>query len=202
MIIARVLYLIHKITNGFSKVSAVTRLTPAKTLVCIGSGGHTTEMLSIIKNLDFKRYSPRFYVIAKSDEISLRKVKHIEQVKNSEAYYIKTIPRSRNVGQSYFSSIVTTLYSVVYCIPLVIKIRPDLILCNGPGTCIPICITAFLLKLGFISDTRIVFIESFCRTRSLSLTAKILMYIADNFIVPWPTLKQKLKRSEYIGQLL
>ncbi|KRT81207.1 hypothetical protein AMK59_5181, partial [Oryctes borbonicus] len=80
--IARVLYLIHKITNGFSKVALTKRTVPAKTMICIGSGGHTTEMLCIIKNLNFNRYSPRNYIIANTDSTSLKKVNEMESMKN------------------------------------------------------------------------------------------------------------------------
>lgn len=141
-------------------------------------------------------------MVANSDNTSLMKIHSMEQKTDNLNYFIKRVPRSRHVGQSYFSSIITTLYSVFYCIPLVIKIRPDLILCNGPGTCIPICVIAFILNVAFITETRIVFIESICRTKTFSLSGKILMYLADNFIVQWPSLKQKLKRSEYIGRIL
>lgn len=202
IIIARTLYEIHKVTNGLSQHPCKKRSSPAKTLICIGSGGHTTEMLTLVKNLDFRKYNPRYYIIANSDITSTLKVQSMEKENNDFNYFIKEIPRSRHVGQSYISSVITTLYSIAYCIPLLIKIRPDLILCNGPGTCIPICIISFVLKIMFIANTRIVFIESFCRTKTLSLTGKILIYIADNILVQWPSLKKKLKRSEYIGNIL
>lgn len=200
LIIARVTYLMHKITTGFSKYAA-KRNTPCKTIICIGSGGHTTEMLQLIQNINFENYSPRYYIMAHSDITSLNKVQKLEESKNfiiDKDYFISKIPRSRSVGQSYITSIFTTLVSIFYSIPILLRLRPDLILCNGPGTCIPICILSFLLKCAFISDTKIVFIESFCRTKTFSLTGKILTYIADNFIVQWPSLKLKLRRADYI----
>jgi hypothetical protein len=41
--------------------------------------------------------------------------------------FYKRIPRSREVGQSYFTSILTTLRSQLYCIPLMLRLRPDLV---------------------------------------------------------------------------
>lgn len=206
VILLRVFYLMHKITTGHTKVNDGARNRPAKMLVCVGSGGHTTEILSLVGSLDLDKYSPRYYVLANTDNVSTFKVHNLENSKSSELepkdYHILEIPRSRIVHQSYFTSIFTTLYSLIHCVPLMIRIRPDLILCNGPGTCVPVCIIAFLLKAAFICDTRIVFIESFCRTKTFSLTGKILIYFADNVLVQWPSLKQKLKRADYIGQLL
>ncbi|XP_030762636.1 UDP-N-acetylglucosamine transferase subunit ALG14 homolog isoform X2 [Sitophilus oryzae] len=196
--------MIHKITTG-SNLYAPKRSAPCKTAICIGSGGHTTEMLKLIENISFQHYNPRYYFISSSDKTSLRKVTDFESDKSfaiNKDYFICYIPRSRAVNQSYISSVFTTLISVFYSFPHFLKIRPDMLLCNGPGTCIPLCIISFVLKCCFICNTRIIFIESFCRTKSFSLTGKILIYIADNFLVQWPYLKIKLKRSEYIGQLL
>lgn len=206
IIIARLLFVIHKITTGHSRESFTKRSKPCKTIICIGSGGHTTEMLQLINTIEFSRYSPRYYFLARSDITSREKIQRLEEIKShkidTSEHKIISIPRSREVHQSYLTSIFTTLISIAYSIPLVLKIRPDLILCNGPGTCIPVCLVGFLLKVAFITDTRIVFVESFCRTKTFSLSGKILMYFADNFLVQWPSLKRKLKRAEYIGQLM
>ncbi|KAG6784863.1 hypothetical protein POTOM_010573 [Populus tomentosa] len=54
--------------------------------------------------------------------------------------------RSREVGQSYLTSVGTTL-AMSHALWLMIRIRPQVVLCNGPGTCVPLCIIAFLFKL-------------------------------------------------------
>ena len=46
----------------------------------------------------------------------------------------------------------------------------QLLLCNGPGTCLPIIILARLLSI--VSPCTIVYVESVCRVTSLSLTAR------------------------------
>lgn len=200
--IARFLFVMHKITTGHTRIAEMKRNSSVKTLICVGSGGHTTEMLQLIKGIDLARYSPRYYVMAETDTTSFSKVAKFEGDNDKGNYESFKIPRSREVRQSYITSIFSTTYSILCSIPLVLRLRPDLILCNGPGTCIPICVLAFILKVCFICDTRIVFFESFCRTETFSLTGRILMYFADNIIVHWQSLKQKLKRSDYIGQLL
>lgn len=202
LIILRFIFLIHKITSGHATKTSTKRKTPAKTVICIGSGGHTTEILELVKQLNNKHYSPRLYIVAKSDSTSISKIQSFESKEKEQDHKIIRIPRSRVVGQSYITSTFTTLYSILYSIPIMIRIRPDLILCNGPGTCIPICAIAFILKAAFICDTRIIFIESFCRIKTFSLTGKILIYIADNIVVQWPTLRNRLERATYLGQLL
>uniref|UniRef100_A0A663MHN2 UDP-N-acetylglucosamine transferase subunit ALG14 n=1 Tax=Athene cunicularia TaxID=194338 RepID=A0A663MHN2_ATHCN len=76
------------------------------------------------------------------------------------------------------------------------------ILCNGPGTCVPVCISALLLGLLGIKRVIIVYVESICRVETLSLSGKILYYFSDYFIVQWPDLKKKYPKSVYLGRIV
>lgn len=40
----------------------------------MGSGGHTTEMISLLKEMN-DAYSPRIYIIAETDQMSQQKVR-------------------------------------------------------------------------------------------------------------------------------
>jgi beta-1,4-N-acetylglucosaminyltransferase len=71
---------------------------------------------------------------------------------------------------------------------------------NGPGVCIPPCLIAFILKVIGLKHVSIVFIESLARVKKLSLTGKILLPIADRFLVQWPYLKGSI--AEYHGRLV
>ncbi|CAK9820560.1 UDP-N-acetylglucosamine transferase subunit ALG14 homolog [Anthophora plagiata] len=153
-------------------------------MIILGSGGHTAEMIRILVYLNFKNYSPRIYVHADTDLMSMEKVKNLE--KDNTDYKILKISRSREIHQSYYTSVYTTIRAILESFPLFWTECPELVLCNGPGTCVPLCIIAFLFKVFLITQTTIIFIESFCRVTSLSLTGKILYYIADHQIVQWP----------------
>ncbi|KAG7165907.1 UDP-N-acetylglucosamine transferase subunit ALG14-like, partial [Homarus americanus] len=50
-----------------------------KTLVVLGSGGHTGEMLKMVATLDPFCYSPRVYVVAATDAISLKRLSQMEE---------------------------------------------------------------------------------------------------------------------------
>lgn len=67
------------------------------------------------------------------------------------------------------------------------------------GTCVPLCLVAFVYKLFGVMNTEIIFVESFCRVQKLSLTGRILYHIADKFIVLWPDLVHNYPRAEYLG---
>ncbi|KAM7246280.1 hypothetical protein CapIbe_002578 [Capra ibex] len=177
-------------------------------LVVAGSGGHTTEILRLLENLS-NAYSPRHYIVADTDEMSTHKINSFEQIRadrNPSAtfpeYYVHRVPRSREVQQSWLSSVLTTLYSMCLSFPLTYRVKPDLVLCNGPGTCVPICISALLLGILGIKKVIIVYVESICRVEHLSLSGKILFHLSDYFIVQWPTLKEKYPKSVYLGRIV
>ncbi|KFO98675.1 UDP-N-acetylglucosamine transferase subunit ALG14, partial [Calypte anna] len=168
-------------------------------------GGHTTEILRLLSCLS-ESYCPRHYVLADSDKMSEAKIRSFEQKRaetfSSAQFTLDRIPRSREVRQSWTTSVVTTLYSILYSLPLIYKLKPDLILCNGPGTCVPVCISALLLGLLSMKRATIVYVESICRVETLSLSGKILYYFSDYFIVQWPALKEKYPKSVYLGRIV
>ncbi|XP_028608029.1 UDP-N-acetylglucosamine transferase subunit ALG14 homolog [Grammomys surdaster] len=177
-------------------------------LIIAGSGGHTAEILRLVGSLS-SAYSPRHYIIAESDEMSAKKIHSLELARAQSGsateypkYHLHRIPRSREVRQSWLSSVFTTLYSMWFSFPLVHRIKPDLVLCNGPGTCVPVCVSALLLGILGIKKVIIVYVESICRVETLSLSGKILRHLSDYFIVQWPTLKEKYPKSVYLGRIV
>lgn len=190
---------------------------PLKTMVVLGSGGHTTEMLSMIRPLDPKLFHPILFVKAQTDTTSLQRLKHQRMILSANdnnnnrsndddttaPLVVFDIPRSREVGQSYFTSIFTTLRSFVTCAGLVLYHRPRIVLCNGPGTCLPVAIAGLLLgKFLGIFPITLVFVESFCRVDTLSLTGKIMYWIADLFVLHWQELHDKYPFSVLAFQFL
>lgn len=182
LILARACYLI------LVKSNKPRKSCPTKVLIILGSGGHTAEMLRIVKHLDIKNYTPRVYIHAQTDKLSAEKVRDLEG--DNKDYKIMKIYRSREVRQSYLTSIWTTVLAILNCLPILWRENPELILCNGPGTCVPLCVIAFLFKVLFITENIIIFIESFCRVKTFSLTGKILYYLADHVIVQWAYLSK------------
>uniref|UniRef100_A0A452HQX1 UDP-N-acetylglucosamine transferase subunit ALG14 n=1 Tax=Gopherus agassizii TaxID=38772 RepID=A0A452HQX1_9SAUR len=181
------------------------RTAPLSLLVVAGSGGHTTEILRLLSSLS-QSYSPRHYIFADSDKMSEDKIRTFEQKRaetfSNSQFTLNRIPRCREVCQSWSSSVLTTLYSILYSFPLTFRLKPDLILCNGPGTCVPICISALLLEILALKKVIIVYVESICRVETLSLSGKILYYFSDYFIVQWPALKEKYPKSIYLGRIV
>ncbi|KAK2859285.1 hypothetical protein Q5P01_003905 [Channa striata] len=176
---------------------------PIAVLVVAGSGGHTTEILRLMECLS-TAYTPRHYVIAETDKMSEEKICTFESSKqhSDSQFTICRIPRSREVHQSWSSTVVSSLNALWYSLPLVFRLRPDMVLCNGPGTCVPLCMAGLLLGILGMKKVLIVYVESICRVQTLSLTAKILYPISDYFFVQWPSLRDKYPKSIFLGRIV
>ena len=113
------------------------------------------------------------------------------------------IPRAREVGQSWITSILYTAYAFLFCLSLIWKKRPKLVLVNGPGTCVPVVLATRLFSLLTVFRTKVVFVESICRVKTLSMSAKIMMKLKllDVIIVQWPELAHKYPETKYIGKV-
>jgi beta-1,4-N-acetylglucosaminyltransferase len=106
-------------------------------------------MIRFLNTLPLDKYSPRVYVVANTDQDSAGHAASFEQSKqqNASLHSIKIIPRSREVGQSYSSSVFTTIKSLIFSVRMMLTEKPDVLLTNGPGTCVPIAVLALMLKV-------------------------------------------------------
>ncbi|PHU25240.1 hypothetical protein BC332_03572 [Capsicum chinense] len=147
--VVRISYVIYRSSKPLHSKSSRS----LSTLIVLGSGGHTAEMLNLLYVLQTRRFKRRYYVAAATDNMSLQKA-HVfedsllgkEALEEAGGAEFMQIYRSREVGQSYITSVRTTLVAIAHALWLMIKIRPQVILCNGPGTCIPLCVIEFLFK--------------------------------------------------------
>ena len=195
--------------SGQSKRS---RQCPVKMMVVLGSGGHTSEMLGFLTKISVMKYSPLVFVAGASDVFSESRLRKWEKehIKSSKTAPLVYISRAREGGQSWVSTLFTFSKAMLDSLVVVFRERPEIIACDGPGTCLPICFAGFLLRVFGIVNTKIVFVESFARVKSLSLTGWVLLFLADRFVVQWQSLLEKKVLgkplsawgAQYIGNIL
>ena len=151
------------------------------------------------------------------------------------SYSIVTVPRARRVHQSYLTAPLSTLQCFWACLlmlrglhpdqgPLpsnILSAYPDLILSNGPATAVCVILAAKALRLcRYLNpprntedsvllkyQLRTIFVESWARVTTLSLSGKLLMPFVDRFLVQWPALEGKaawkgMRKTEYVGALV
>ncbi|EEB09603.1 UDP-GlcNAc transferase associated protein Alg14 [Schizosaccharomyces japonicus yFS275] len=170
-------------------------------LAFFGSGGHTAEMMSLLNALNSTLYPVRTYVTGRDDKMSQKKAKVLMSQQADLRTQLLSVPRARYVKQSWLTTPFTAFISLFGALRVIFMNEfgtPDVLLCNGPGTCVLICFSAMLARL-LGKPIKIVYVESFARVRSLSLSGKILMPFVDRFLVQFPELVEKYKKAEYIG---
>lgn len=98
----------------------------------------------------------------------------------------------------------------------------DVLLVNGPGTCVLVVAVSWIRRVNHccchidedtypgvqsahahvyvqflgLNYTRIIYVESFARVKSLSLSGKILRPFVDTFVVQWPDAGGEGKAAE------
>jgi beta-1,4-N-acetylglucosaminyltransferase len=175
-------------------------------MIVLGSGGHTGELLIMIQKLDFTKFSKIFLVSSHNDLRSEGKAKEVLRINemnelDKKRFFFLKIYRSRNVGQSFTSSIFTTIFALFHSIFLIIRSRPNLLITNGPGVSLPLVYIGYVLKkLKILVEFKVLFIESYCRTRSVSLAGKLIQPVSDRFIVLWESLSSA--KREYLGKII
>ena len=114
----------------------------------------------------------------------------------------REIYRSREVHQSWFTTVFTTLRALFEALFLIWEYMPDVIISNGPGTAIPILVSGFLLRVFFIkTNIKLIFLESFCRVDDLSMSGKIAYKFVNIFIVQWKQLTKQYPKARFIGRI-
>ncbi len=74
--------------------------------------------------------------------------------------------------------------------------RPDVVLSTGAAAG---CLCCFLGKLR---GAKIVWVDSITNVDRLSLSGRLVRYIADLFLVQWAALAQKYRGTEYVGTIV
>ena len=177
-----------------------------KIMVVLGSGGHTTEILRLVKPLiESKQKQLKFMlVVANTDHTSVPRIASI--LGSDFTYDLFRIPRIRHVGDSLLTAIFRLPLTLLAALRILYSTLPDVIITNGPGTCLPVIFASLALEFLAVSPLTVrVFVESFCRVTSISHTGKLVYRFVDSFILQWrPTaeISAKYPKAKYLGVLI
>lgn len=201
LVLIRLLYILPALRLPPSTTTPKKLLDAAHISILLGSGGHTGEMMRIVSKMEMPN-ATRTWIYSDGDNSSLSKAKEFEEKRTTATTNYISIPRARQVGQNYILSIPTTLYSFVISAIKLLNHKPDVLLLNGPGTCVPVAYILFFYKFLGLCKTKIIYIESLARVSKLSLSGLLLLPISDRFIVQWQNLYHQYNRVEYYGVLI
>jgi UDP-N-acetylglucosamine:LPS N-acetylglucosamine transferase len=84
----------------------------------------------------------------------------------------------------------------IRCIRIILKERPDVVISTGAAVG---CIMCFL---GKITGAKVIWLDSITNIDRISLSGKMVRYVADLFLVQWPELARKYNSAEYLGAVI
>ena len=104
-----------------------------------------------------------------------------------KVYYLKQVNRQEK------NFVFKMIYNGIKSLKIFIKERPDIVISTGALATIPMCLFAKLFR------KKIVFIESFAKVNSPTLTGKLLYKFADQFYVQWEDMIKVYPNAIYKG---
>lgn len=187
-------------------------------------------MLEIIKR-HFKPQANqhRRYLVSLGDTDSLDRVVKLEarirrahSKRDAGTLDSFQVPRARRVHQPFWTAPFTCLLTAIWAVNALTR-EPDarprtlhgtqfkyphVVVTNGPATGFIVCAVAHLLKLFYLvpqNRLKMVYVESWARSRTLSLTGRLFLRsgLADVFCVQHETLANRLGQGKvvYVGPL-
>lgn len=140
------------------------------------SGGHY-EQLMMLKPL-MEKYDS-FVVTEKTD--------YSTQEKNCRIYYMNQVNRRE---KTFIWKMIRNTWKSVKIYKME---KPDIVICTGVLAMIPICLIAKMLH------KRLIYIESFAKVTSPTITGKLLYKFADQFYVQWPQMLKIYPNAIFLG---
>lgn len=141
------------------------------------SGGHFSELLCL---KELSKIYPSFLITEKNDFSS------------GDLGYKKYLVPQINRREKFFLFHFLKLFLKEFIV--LRKEKPSYIISTGALASFPVC---FMGKFFF--GMKIIYIESFARTRTPSLTGKLVYPFANLFIVQWEELLEYYPKAKYIG---
>lgn len=153
-----------------------------KVIFISSTGGHLSELMQL-KDI-FKKYD--YHIITEKNDTTLK----LKEKYGDRISYL--VYGARNYMLSYMFKFP---YNILKSLVLFLKIRPDIIVTTGAHTAVPMCYIAKLFK------KKIIFIETFARVNSKSMSGKMISKIADVFLVQHEEMLDVYENAVYKGEL-
>lgn len=145
-----------------------------KLLLVCNPGGHFSTMLGLKK----------FWSIHQREWVTYFKY-DTEQLQNQEKVHWVIKQESRELLRG--------IINLGYAFLILKKNRPDLVISTGAGLAVPFIIASKVLGIHSI------FVESISRSHELSLSGKMVYYLADEIFVQWPQCTKAFPKTQFKG---
>jgi len=100
------------------------------------------------------------------------------------------------VGECNRQHPIRVITVLLRCLRIVFRERPDVVISTGAAAGCMLCF------LGKMLGTKVVWIDSITNVERISLSGRMVRYIADLFLVQWPELAGRYKGIEFVGTVV
>ncbi len=104
-----------------------------------------------------------------------------------EAWFVPQVNRNE---PSFIPHMIANVFA---SLAVWVRRRPDVVICTGVLATVPFCLIAKAM------GAKLVYIESFAKTDSPTVTGKFLHKRADRFYVQWPSMLDVYPDARYVG---
>lgn len=143
------------------------------------TGGHFSELLQLVPGIEGFEY----FIVTEENSSSSS---------ICEDHPVHFLRQQERKDIFFFNVFLSNIYR---SFKILLKEKPDVIISTGAGATVPICLLGKLLR------KRLIFIESFAKVNSPTLTGRIVYRFSDKFYIQWQELKKFYPKAEYRGKI-
>jgi len=150
-----------------------------KLQICLAAsaGGHTSELLKLVES--WKGHDT--FCITTTNVVT-------EELHKYGKVYV--------VGECNRQHPLKVIVVLMRCLKTVLRERPNVVISTGAALG---CMACFIGKL---IGAKVAWIDSITNVERLSLSGKMVRFIADLFLVQWPGLAERYTNVEYMGAVI
>lgn len=140
------------------------------------SGGHLEQLMML-------------YPMMKKNESFILTEKTNYQFNSKDIKHYDVIQINRREFTFFFKFIILFVQTLI----ILLREKPDVVISTGALATVPMCLLAKLFK------KKLIFIESFSKITSPTITGKLMYKYADLFLVQWEDMKKFYPDATYGG---
>ena len=148
-----------------------------KICLAASAGGHTSQLLKLSRSWN----GHQTFCVTTTQLVA-------DQLRKFGSVYV--------VGESNHQHPLKVLIVLMRCIKIILREKPDVVISTGASAGCLMCL------LGKLLSARVIWIDSITNINRISLSGRMVRYIADLFLVQWPHLAQKYSNVEYLGAII
>jgi len=149
--------------------------------ICLISsvGGHLTQLQQLHEL--YKKFD--YFIITERTPFT-------SDMKTREKVYLMPL-----INRRKWSFVPKLIFNFTYSIAILFKEQPDIVISTGALNTVPFCI------LAKIFGRKLIFIESYAKVNTPTVTGRLLYKIADLFIIQWKPLLAYYPKAVFGGSI-